>query len=430
MGFLADAIKALKDEKIKALLSMLGIVISIVAVISIHIVGKGITETMKNMVHFNKGGTNIELSINLEDSEINDNSEDMNNDDFFELDSPIFTDAAMNEFEIRMKQEGLDFQRDDEVRIAEVQYETDNRKEEWNLCLNACSNKHAEEAFEELQKGEVFSEENATAAVAIIPLEFAKVYFGTEDPIGKRLQIIGDGIYENLEVIGVYEEGISKNESQINEATIYLPIEYCRNRGYDLDSDDSTITYNYKGETEPAQIKQLISSFWNNQPSFLDNNYKMNISFFEEDVNYIEQGIQILVWIITGIGGLAFFIGGINIIQMMTIFVEEKAFEISIKKALGAKNYNIYSEVYIQAFLIVFGGILVGTILGCLLGYGIHYKIAKGLEQSNISFFFYFPWKLILAAGVAAILLSIIASIMPIQKVRKMEICEILRNIE
>ncbi len=427
-NFLIDAIKALRDERMKVALSILGIVISVAAVIMIHITGKGISDSMQESVYNNKNGTSVELSVC-------EKRDGKNTEDYFMLESPCFTDENMCEFEERMKAVGIEFQRDDVVEVAEASYRNDKKpQEQWNLYLNGCSKKYAEENLSELKEGRIFSKKDENEAVAIIPQSFAEVYYGKANPIGKKMQMIGEGIYEYVKVIGVYDDELMDDtflqKGQAKEAQIYLPLGYCRNRGYCLDIDGSLIMYTFQGGMDKNFVESKIRSFWKYQTELLDKDYDLQVSFYEKDIESFEKGMKILVWIITGIGALAFFIGAINVIQMMLIFVEEKWYEIGIKKALGAKNSDIYKEIFTQSFLIMFSGIFTGCLMGCLVGYTMHYKLALDLEQKDISFFFYFPWEIMLITCGVSVIISIIAVIVPIQRVKKMEICEVFQNAD
>jgi putative ABC transport system permease protein len=216
----------------------------------------------------------------------------------------------------------------------------------------------------EIEKGRYFSQFEATSGknVAIIGSEVAKNLFAEADPVGKEIIIAGF----KTTVIGVIKKegkgGIA--DSGMDEITI-IPVNFgktfinFRNRfvesqlmikakpGVNISdlSDETTMILRASRRLQP----EAVSTFSVNQASMITQGF-----------NSVFAGINLAGWFISG---LAIIVGGFGIANIMFVSVRERTNQIGIQKALGAKRSFILMQFLTESVLLSIIGGVVGLIL-------------------------------------------------------------------
>jgi putative ABC transport system permease protein len=137
----------------------------------------------------------------------------------------------------------------------------------------------------------------------------------------------------------------------------------------------------------------------------------------------IASATGILNAILFGIALISLLVGGLSIINTMTMAISERTREIGIKKAVGAKTRNIFAEYLTEAGLIGLIGGLIGWSLGALLVLSINQAMAN---SGNIIFLL--SWRISIFAIVFSVVLGIIAGIYPARYAVKVNIVRALRE--
>jgi putative ABC transport system permease protein len=127
--------------------------------------------------------------------------------------------------------------------------------------------------------------------------------------------------------------------------------------------------------------------------------------------------------ILFGIALISLIVGGLSVINTMTMSISERVREIGIKKAMGAKTRNILSEYLTEAGLIGFFGGLIGWSLGALTVFAIN----RSTEDSGNIIFLLTP-RISIFAIVFATILGVIAGFYPAYRAVKINIVKALRE--
>ncbi|RCH56373.1 ABC transporter permease [Mucilaginibacter hurinus] len=226
--------------------------------------------------------------------------------------------------------------------------------------LYAVSHDHNITWTYEYAEGRFFTEvESRTGApAAIIGHDIAAHLFPAGNAIGKKIKIMG----RNVSVIGVFKkEGQDLLETSADKQ-ILLPINFVRNL-IDLKNPNYHLSIVVKGkegvpEAEvESELQGLMRSIRRLKPGEEDN-FALNKSTLVS--NQLDQlfGIVNLAGVV--IGGFSILVGGFGIANIMFVSVKERTNIIGIQKSLGAKNYFILLQFLIEAVVLCLMGGAIG----------------------------------------------------------------------
>lgn len=238
----------------------------------------------------------------------------------------------------------------------------------------------------ELVAGRYFTllETNAGKNVCIIGMAVAQGLFGEKNPVGKTIKVFK----RKLTVIGVFGiEGESIFGNSVDNQVL-MPINYARQvTRIDRRSANPTIMVRGKTGVETEALKDelrgIMRSIRSLKPKAEDNFALNEISVLS---NSLESLFDILNIAGTIIGGFSILVGGFGIANIMFVSVKERTHLIGIEKSLGAKNWFILLEFLSEAvFLSLMGGIS-GLIIVYLLTFVASYALDVDiyLTLSNI----------------------------------------------
>ncbi len=269
----------------------------------------------------------------------------------------------------------------------------------------------------ELADGRYFSLTESASGnnIAIIGADLATDLFRDGDPVGKKIKIFG----RNIEVIGVITKEGEDFFGNSNDKAVYLPINYFKTL-VDLRDMGSTIVVKAKPLVSNAELRDeltgLMRSIRKQKPSAEDNFAINETDIISKGFDSLFRVIAMVGWII---GGFSLLVGGFGIANIMFVSVKERTNIIGIQKALGAKNYFILLQFLFEAvFLSLIGGIfglLIILLLTILVSSFTSFHLI--LSQGNI----------FLGIGVSAII-GLISGIIPAYSASKLDPVEAMRT--
>jgi putative ABC transport system permease protein len=199
------------------------------------------------------------------------------------------------------------------------------------------------------------SENDAGSRVAIIGYTVKTQLFPNgQDPVGEVITING----QKFKIIGWDEkQGGSLGGDQDNQ--IAMPVTTLQN----LTATDQVaiILVKVTNAGDVAFVKSQIVRFMT--PRFGD-----QITVFSQDqtLGIFNQLLGTLTIMLAGIAGISLLVGGIGIMNIMLVSVSERTREIGIRKAVGARTYDILSQFVIEAVMLSVSGGIIGILLGAL----------------------------------------------------------------
>lgn len=209
---------------------------------------------------------------------------------------------------------------------------------------------------------------NYTADVAIIGLDIVNKLFPTLEPIGQEIIVGG----KRFEVIGVLEK-MGSVFGQSRDNLILIPLSTFEKYFGQIDpfgwggSINITVMANSSEEYEET-IDKAIGFFRvvrKLSPADEDDFYVFSNESLIEQVNEITRGVKIGVFAVAAIALLA---AGVGIMNIMLVSVTERTREIGIRKSVGATKKDILIQFLIEAIILCIIGGLIGILLGIIAG--------------------------------------------------------------
>lgn len=260
----------------------------------------------------------------------------------------------------------------------------------------------------ELENGNYFynSHNESRKKVCLLGSKISKLLFPKSNPIGKTIRV---GKL-NLRVIGVMKKlsGVTESlqDMGINDYNneVYVPIKTALSRFKDRGRLQVSDEWRGGGENEnPHQLDKIVIQLTDKgdmvSTGMLLNkmikrrhnevvDYSINIP--EQTLKQQKETDDLFNWLLGAIASISLVVGGIGIMNIMLASVQERIKEIGLRRAIGAKKSDIKLQFILEAsFISLFGGII-GIILGISLSYAVEIFLEMPTKISIFSIFLSF----------------------------------------
>lgn len=391
------AVAGLISNKMRALLTMLGIIIGIGSVIAISSVGTAMTSSVTEALE-TFGITNIQVYVSPKD---NARSISMDEDD-------MITNEMLERYQERYgdRINGIGLSRS--VGSGTIKF----RGETYKVDVSGVNAGASITKNVKIKSGRFITDRDAQRGnnLAVISEKLAVLLFpGDPNPLGKQIKVSLDSGRETVTIIGIYEDASVESGTmqmmmgQSDTTNMYLPLA-AATRISNADEGYSSFMVSALMGSNYAKITSDTMDFFNN--TYYSKNEKVMIRAVSLDSELSEMNniLSTMSLAIAVIAGISLLVGGIGVMNIMLVSVTERTREIGIRKALGAKDSAIRIQFIVESMIIcVIGGIL-GIITGGALGYlgGILIKhpvvptissivVAVGFSMAIGLFFGYYP---------------------------------------
>jgi putative ABC transport system permease protein len=338
------ALRALNANKVRSALTMLGVIIGVAAVILLVAIGTGVQREITGTIeglgsnllfafpgNFERGGGSgaggpgmtIRKRFTLDDARLLQ----------LRLGSqakviPVIQGAA-------------------ELRVG-------NRT--WNTAISAGTEDGLEVFSGTIARGRFYNraEYLSAAHVVLLGSTVRDELFPSRDPVGQELKVNG----QRFLVIG-YFEPMGGTLSGDQDNVIYMPVTTAQELLGSREISSIIIKAEKASEVDlvKARVQQIL------RPRFGD---EFSVFSQEQTLGLLSQILGTLTVMLAGIAGISLLVGGIGIMNIMLVSVSERTREIGIRKAVGAKTYDIMSQFVIEAVVLSVAGGVIGIALGWL----------------------------------------------------------------
>lgn len=370
------ALFSLKANKMRALLTMLGIIIGIAAVIAIMTLGDAITSSVSDSMS-SMGVTNVRVRVQQREEEEESESGlhfggDEDGREMVETD--YITSEMVRQF---CEVYGDDIQAvSAEEMVGQGEIESGSHRS--GVSVEGVSLGYFHVNRIGILKGGYFSEKemNEGQMVALVAMDVVDDIFGgdMEAAVGSTIQIALDNKYYNFVVSGVYEEDDSNSMSMSSYAMLfggngstscYIPIKTAQRLNHSSGYTQFTVMANT--DVDPDEFSVRIENFFDNL--YRNNQYfEVSAMSMSAMVDVMAEMMNTVTVAIAFIGSIALIVGGIGVMNIMLVSITERTREIGTRKAMGAPNSSIRIQFIIESIVICIVGGIIGIILGCIVG--------------------------------------------------------------
>ncbi|MFR6025910.1 MAG: ABC transporter permease [Christensenellales bacterium] len=353
------AFKAISGNKVRAFLTMLGVIIGVMSVIVLIAIGQGTTASVTESI--SSMGTNL-LTVSIQTRRVG-------------MGMPGgfggFGGGSSSKGTVILKLDDILALEDDDS----IQYVSPTTS--GSLTVKAGSTNtsatvmgvlpaYAKIVNQGVQSGRyiIDADVDNRSAVCVIGPDLAEDLFGNTNVVGNTLHIDG----RKFKIVGVLEnKGTSMGGS--SDDSLILPFTLAQRM-----LDSTTISSIYISAVDSASVdaaQEVVENFLYKKYQN-DSTYSvMNQTQMLETANETASTLSLMLG---GIAGISLLVGGIGIMNIMLVSVTERTREIGIRKAIGAKRRNILLQFLIES--IVISG------MGGLLGLGFGYLLMRVLEDA------------------------------------------------
>ena len=378
------SVNAMLAHKLRSLLTMLGIIIGITAVISVVALGKGSQEQI--LAGIRKIGTN---TIDI-----------MPGKGFGDMRSGKVKTLSISDATMLSKQSFLDSVTPNTNTSGTITYE--------NISLSASLKGGGVGSFDvnglKLEEGRIYDDDEVlnSASVALIDQNTKNSIFKNDDPIGKIILFNK----KPLRIIGVLQKDDFKMGDS-NTLKIYAPYTTVLNKitgDKFISSITAKVNEGVNAQIAEKTLTELLEIKHGKKDFFTRNSDSIKQT--------IEETISTMRLLISSIAVVSLVVGGIGVMNIMLVSVTERTKEIGIKMAIGARQSNILQQFLIEAVLLC----LIGGAIGIVLSYAIGYIFNNFLN----GFSMIFSNGSIVLALVTSMAIGIIFGYMPAKNASKL----------
>lgn len=401
------AINALRNNKLRTLLSLLGVTIGIFSIIAVLAAVDSLDRKISQDLSSLDKNTIYVMNRSFGPSEIpqwkREQFPNVKYDEYLYLKGAM-TNTDQLGYQIFTNRESIKYESNTvtDVNVVPVSYE------------------FIEIQGLEFDEGRFYNESEANSAtpVVVIGYEIAKSLFEDAEPIGKKIRLYG----QRFTVIGVLKKkggGLSFGNN--NDTSAFIPVNFARQRfGDNNTSVVNVIIIKPKSGVDmdayKAEISQKLRAFRGVKAGEIDNFFINVFSGFTDLIDGIISQMNVVGWIISG---FSLLVGGFGIANIMFVSVKERTNLIGIQKSLGAKNRFILFQFLFEAIILS----VIGGLIGLLLVWIIAMILTKALEFE----FVLSLGNILLGTGLAAII-GLISGILPAISASKLDPVEAIRT--
>lgn len=239
-----------------------------------------------------------------------------------------------------------------------------------------------------------------------------ELFTGKVNPIGQGIRIDGN----SFKIIGITKSKGSEMVSSDN--SVFIPLTTAQKVLYGIDHVTSILVSAKNEELIDPAMNQLgyllLELHGIKNPEDAD----FSITSQEDLLETVSEITGTFTTLLTGIAAISLVVGGIGIMNIMLVTVTERTREIGIRKALGAKRKTITKQFLVESIVLT----LTGGVLGVLLGIGVSLIITKTMGLPSVISI----TSISLAVGVSC-LIGIIFGWYPAHRASKLQPIEALR---
>ena len=400
------ALNALRNNKLRTLLSLLGVTIGIFSIIAVLAAVDSLDRKIKKDLSSLDKNTVYLMRFSFGPSEIpqwkREQFPNVKYDEYEYLKGSM-NDVNQMAFQFFVNRESIKYQ---SATVSDIN-------------VVPVSHEFIEIEGLEFDEGRFYneSESNSGSAVIVLGNEIASGLFEGANPIGKNIRLYG----QRFTVIGVLKKQGAGIFGDSNDTSVFIPVNFLR-RMYGDNNDALTPVILIKPEKGvdmdafKAELTQKLRNYRGMKTDEIDNFFINVLSGFTDLIDGIVGQMNVVGWIISG---FSLLVGGFGIANIMFVSVKERTNLIGIQKSLGAKNRFILFQFLFEAVILS----VIGGAVGLLLVWIISVVLTKAMD-----FEFVLSMSNVFLGTSLAAIIGLISGILPAITASKLDPVEAIRT--
>ncbi|WP_026575190.1 ABC transporter permease [Bacillus sp. UNC438CL73TsuS30] len=377
------ALRSIKSNKLRSLLTMLGIIIGVSSVIILVSIAQGSAKNVTSSI--NQLGTNL-LTINT-----------------------FGTDLSLTEDKIDQLTKLNGVKATSPVVSGRVNVKKDRINSQVSLTATNATYSSVRDA--KVTQGRFINDLDIEyrQKIAVLGSETASTFFGVDNPIGQYIQVDGT----SFKVVGVLaSKGSSLGQSGDN--VIIVPL----STGQRLVKSTSINQVYLQGKSQDQmdfvmnEVERKMASLYPNKSD------SYSVTNQQDVMDTLSSVSNTMTMMLGGIASISLLVGGIGIMNIMLVSVSERTKEIGIRKAIGAKRRDVLLQFLIEAVVLSSMGGIIGILAGIGLG-----KIIASLMNLTIAY----STSVIVLSFLFSLLVGVVFGVFPANKASKLSPIQALR---
>lgn len=377
------AIRTIRAEKMRAFLTMLGIIIGVSSVIALISIGQGSGKSVSDSV--GSLGTNL-ITVNITNTDTHftvDNMEDIEKVTGVKYTAPILNGRSTVREGATSSEASVTGTTDDYLNIRRLS----------------------------VKEGRFLSslDDAWRQKVAVLGSDIAETLFGNDSPVGESIRIDG----ERYQVIGVLNaKGGSMGEN--SDEAVLIPFSTAQRL-----MKTTYITQFYVQADSQESVNRAMNGISGVLMQLYSSSDDYSVVNQQDVIDTMSSVTDTMTLLLAGIAGISLIVGGIGIMNIMLVSVTERTKEIGIRKAIGAKEGDILMQFLIESVVL--------SMIGGLCGVGLG-LFAAWLYTSITGSLAVYSFSVIAGAFLFSALVGVAFGVFPAGKAARLRPIEALRT--
>ena len=399
LNALLIAIKEIRRNILRSILTILGIVIGVASVIAMVMIGDGTTANVT--ANIEKLGSNM-LNVRVGQEKRGAPRDDNSAKPFKIEDITAIKNEVANLKGVTAENSSM----------ANVVF---GNKSNSSLIVGTTNDYFIIKDWE-VEQGRIFEEGELSSgkSVCILGTTVVKNLFGDENPIGATIRI------KNFpcSVIGVLASKGASSFGRDQDEVVITPLKmYQRKIQGNLDVSSIIVSVMEEKYIEDAK-EQIISLMQDRRAVKVGESDNFHIRDMKDILNTMTSTTKMLTYLLGSIAAISLLVGGIGIMNIMLVSVTERTREIGIRLAIGAMQSEVLLQFLIEAIVLS----TLGGIIGIFLGLGVGYMVVGIFDLPYI-----INTQIILISFIFSTLIGVIFGYFPARKAARLNPIDALR---